>query len=66
MSAIMDEAADVHRVDASDIETARNIGLEDDIFAPVEEAKDESSRLPDHRQAKDYMSDQDSALDIVN
>ena len=39
MSAIVDEAAQeddiLNRVDASDIETARNIGLEDDMFQPV-------------------------------
>ena len=41
MSAIVDEAAQeddiLNRVDASDIETARNIGLEDDMFQPVQE-----------------------------
>lgn len=36
MSAIVDEANDdLDRVDASDIETARNIGLEDEIFPTV-------------------------------
>jgi len=37
MSAIeVDEATeDINRVDASDIETARNIGLEDEMFEPV-------------------------------
>ena len=61
----MDEDADVNKIDASDFETARNIGLEDDMFAPVEEAKDESSRLPD-RMVKDNMSDQDSVIDVMN
>ena len=41
MSAIVDEAAQeddiLNRVDASDIETARNIGLEGDMFQPVQE-----------------------------
>lgn len=42
MSAIVDEANDdLNRVDASDIETARNIGLEDDMFPPVQEMHDE-------------------------
>jgi hypothetical protein len=53
-------------VNASDIETARNIvGLDDDHFDPVEEVKDESSRLPDRGGVKDF-SDQDSVIDVVN
>ena len=45
MSAIeVDEATqELNRVDASDIETARNIGLEDDMFAPVAENQLEES-----------------------
>lgn len=48
MSAIeVDEATeDINRVDASDIETARNCGLEDEMFEPVIEQKmEESSRM---------------------
>ena len=54
-SDIVNEANDdLQQVNASDIETARNIvGLEDDHFDPVEEVKDESSRLPD-RGVKDF------------
>ena len=64
MSAIVDEAIhEVNRVDASDIETARNIGLEDDMFQPVQEMPNEShSRMP----PKDYMSDHDSVIDAMN
>ena len=55
-SDIVNEANDdLQQVNASDIETARNIvGLEDDHFDPVEEVKDESSRLPDRGGVKDF------------
>lgn len=43
-----------NRVNMSDIETARNIGLDDDVFPPVEEVKEESSRVNDRR---DQFSD---------
>ena len=67
MSAIVDEATQLNnRVDASDIETARNIGFEDEIFAPVPESKEDDSRIPDQRGLKEYLSDHDSAIDIVN
>ena len=45
------------------IETARNI--DDEMFAPVPESHEESSRMPD-RGPKDYLSDQDSVIDVVN
>jgi len=48
MSAIVNEAVANNRADASDIETARNIGLEDELFDPVPEMRgEESSRMPD-------------------
>ena len=58
MSAIVDEAKyDMNRADASDIETARNIGLEDEMFAPVQEHNlEESARMAD-RGIKDQFSD---------
>lgn len=63
MSVIVDEAVDVPKIDASDIETARNI---DEMFPPVEELKEESSRLPDRVALKDFSDDQDSELDVIN
>ena len=53
----------IDRLDASAVETARNI--DDEMFAPVEELKDESSRMPDRRGDIEY-SDQDSVADVVN
>lgn len=67
MSAIVDEANDdLQRVDASDIETARNIGLEDDMFPPVQELMEESSKMPDIGARIEQHSDQDSILSAVN
>ena len=68
MSAIVDEANDdLGRVDASDIETARNIGLDDDMFPPVQELQEESSRMPDlGPRVEEGLSDQDSILEAVN
>lgn len=45
MSAIeVDEATqEINRVDASDIETARNLNMDDEMFAPVEEENNEES-----------------------
>lgn len=64
MSAIVDEATDgLNRVNASDIETARNLALEDEMFAPVHEALEESSRLPDRVQQND--DGDDSILEAV-
>lgn len=56
------DADNIGRLDASPVRTARNI---DDEMFPVEEVKDESSRMPD-RGPKDHYSDQDSVMDVVN
>ena len=40
------DADNIGRLDASPVRTARNI---DDEMFPVEEVKDESSRMPDRR-----------------
>ena len=51
----------VNKADKSDIETARNIGLDDEMFAPVQEMKEESSRIagPEGPRgaSKDMISD---------
>lgn len=70
MSAILAEQvdpADNSRPDESAIETARNIGLEDDMFAPVQELREEESRLARRDEAGDgegFLSE-DSINDVV-
>ena len=72
MSAIVDEAgiegSGLNKFDKSDIETARNIGFEDEMFKPVKEMEmaEESSRLPDQIDIKEHFSENDSVNDIMN
>lgn len=67
MSAIVVQADMDDVLDASPVESARNTGLDGEMFEPVEEMKDESSRHPDRGGMKEYMyEDGDSAIDIVN
>lgn len=68
MSAIIDEPTDgMHQIDASDFETARNIGLDDEIFAPVQEQMiEESARNSIRKNQGAYSDEDDSILDAVN